>query len=117
MDAKTTILFVDDEPSILISTKAILSRAGYEILTAADAESGVAILGSKQVQLLLVDSLPGRDSVIAEARRSNPAVKVMLCTGDPTKTELPSVDAVVCKPIAPPDLLRLIAETLLQNPE
>jgi DNA-binding response OmpR family regulator len=117
MDAETTILFVDDEPAILFSTKAILARAGYGVLTAADAETGIELLRSHRVDLVLVDSLPGRDLLIAEARRTNPAIKLLLCTGDPTKTELPAVDAVVCKPVSPPDLLRLIAATLQPSAE
>jgi DNA-binding response OmpR family regulator len=112
MGASATILCVDDEPSILFSTNAILARAGYEVLTAADADTGIELLKSRRIDLVLLDSLPGRDNLIVEARRASQAVKLLLCTGDPSKVDFPNVDAVVCKPIAPPDLLRLIAETL-----
>jgi DNA-binding response OmpR family regulator len=115
MEFKAAILCVDDEPAILFSTQAILARAGYEAFTAGDADTASELLRSHRIDLVLLDSLPGRDRLIVEARQANQSVKLLLCTGDPMKTELPPVDAVVCKPIAPPDLLRLIAETLEQN--
>jgi DNA-binding response OmpR family regulator len=110
--AVATILCVDDEPAILYSTQAILTHAGYEVLTAPDAAAGMQLLQSQRVDMVLVDSLPDRDLLISEARRCNHAIKLLLITGDPNKDEPPEVDAIVCKPIAPPDLIRLIADTL-----
>jgi two-component system response regulator MtrA len=112
MAMKATILCVDDEPAVLFSTRAILMQAGYDVLAAATVDAGMACLRERPIDLVLLDSLPDHGQLIAAARHANQAVKLLLCTGDPSKGEAPAVDAIICKPAAPPELLRLIAELL-----
>ncbi len=44
--SKATILVVDDEPDILLTTKVLLERSGYEVITATN---GFATCGSTTI--------------------------------------------------------------------
>jgi PleD family two-component response regulator len=52
---ETVVLVVDDEPSIVISSVAALSRAGYKALGAQSDESALSIVRSHAVDVLLID--------------------------------------------------------------
>lgn len=54
-EAVRRILVVDDEPSILASTRRLLRREGYEILTAQSAREGFELLAQHEVQIILSD--------------------------------------------------------------
>ncbi|HTH10297.1 MAG TPA: response regulator, partial [Acidovorax sp.] len=54
-EAVRRILVVDDEPSILASTRRLLRREGYEILTAQSAREGFELLAQHDVQVILSD--------------------------------------------------------------
>jgi EAL domain-containing protein (putative c-di-GMP-specific phosphodiesterase class I)/CheY-like chemotaxis protein len=54
-EAIRRILVVDDEPSILASTRRLLRREGYEILTAQSAREGFELLAQHEVQVILSD--------------------------------------------------------------
>lgn len=54
-EAIRRILVVDDEPSILASTRRLLRREGYEILTAQSAREGFEQLAQHEVQVILSD--------------------------------------------------------------
>lgn len=52
---EATVLFVDDEESILRSLQRALRKEPYRILTACSGEEGLAILAREQVQLVVSD--------------------------------------------------------------
>lgn len=52
---EATILFVDDEESILRSLQRTLRREPYRVLTAVGGEEGLAVLAREQVQLVVSD--------------------------------------------------------------
>lgn len=54
-EAIRRILVVDDEPIILASTRHLLRREGYEILTAQNAREGFELLAQHEVQVILSD--------------------------------------------------------------
>jgi len=57
---KKRILAVDDDPSALGALRQILAQKGYEVLTAADGESALALLDTEDIDLALLDvTLPG----------------------------------------------------------
>ncbi len=49
------IVIIDDDPSFLEITGAILKRFGYEVLTAANTSDGMALLESEKPDLLILD--------------------------------------------------------------
>lgn len=58
------ILYVDDEISALKAISAILTKAGFDVLTATTAEDGISILQNTSVDCLLLDyRLPGMDGI------------------------------------------------------
>src|SRR5262244_3283195 len=68
MDAKEgyapsrTILFVDDEPSLLEARRLIFEFMGYSVLTAESGEEALDALRSNEVNAVVVDyQMPGMD--------------------------------------------------------
>jgi response regulator RpfG family c-di-GMP phosphodiesterase len=55
VEARSTVLFVDDEVNILSSIKRTLRREGYEILTANSAAEGFSLLARNSVQVIVSD--------------------------------------------------------------
>ena len=51
----TTILVVDDSPTILSGTTKILASAGYDVIQAESGESGIKKASSNQPDLILMD--------------------------------------------------------------
>lgn len=83
--ATETILLVEDEEDVLAFTAAVLRELGYRVLTAADAESALAVLEREQgADLLFTDvGLPrinGRQ-LADESRKRWPALKILFTTG------------------------------------
>src|SRR5690242_19546860 len=77
------ILLVDDEPTLLITAKIALERAGYFILSAADGEQ--ALFAARNypgtIHLLLTDIvMPGLDGLALRRRmmEERPATRVLL---------------------------------------
>ena len=87
--ARTRILYVEDEPSILEPMTRALERAGFEALTARTAAEALAVDEREQPDLLLLDlALPdgdGRD-VCREVRRRRD-VPVIMLTARGSETE------------------------------
>jgi DNA-binding response OmpR family regulator len=56
------ILVVDDEPTLVATVKYNLEREGYQVVTAADGESGLSVARAERPDLILLDlMLPGLD--------------------------------------------------------
>jgi DNA-binding NtrC family response regulator len=81
---KRVILAVDDEAEIREHLKEILSREGYEVLTAEDGERALTILKRESVRVLLVNfALPDLDGLklFIEAQKLNKDMVGLLITG------------------------------------
>jgi two-component system, OmpR family, phosphate regulon response regulator PhoB len=117
-----SILVVEDEPAILELLKVNLVDAGYEVLSAPDAESAQAILRDRLPNLLLLDwMLPGMSGLAlakqlrAEARtRDLPVIMVTARTDEADKVAgLEAwVDDYVTKPFSPRELKARIKAVL-----
>jgi DNA-binding response OmpR family regulator len=108
------ILYIDDEPTILTVRQIVLSKAGYKVLTAPDAESGLQLFIDNHVDLVITDQwLPGRSGgqIAAEMKQLKPEVPIILYTG---LMDLPAdagrVDLVLTKAMSPEEFLALIAK-------
>ena len=53
--AKKKILFIDDEPDVVVPTKFILEGAGYEVYTAIDGQEGLKRFEEVKPDLVLLD--------------------------------------------------------------
>ena len=78
-----SILIVDDEPSIRKVLAAQLARFGYEILTAEDGETAVAMLADHPVDVVITDlKMPGISGLelLAHVHELLPGTPVLLIT-------------------------------------
>ena len=79
-----TILVVDDEESICLSLKGILSDEGYETLTAQSGEECLEIIEEELPSLVLLDIwLPGIDGIetLKRIKSRYPKIQVIMISG------------------------------------
>ncbi len=79
-------MLVDDEPAQVRLVSAIASRAGWRTISARDAETAIAMLGTQEGMMLdaiILDQwVPGADTpaLIAELKSRRPALPILLLT-------------------------------------
>jgi DNA-binding NtrC family response regulator len=77
------VLIIDDEAEIRESLQTLLEFEGYEVETAASGAQGLAKLGDRQFDLVLLDlALPDRNGIelLPEIRNLDPQVSVIMIT-------------------------------------
>jgi len=84
--ATGTVLVVDDEPAVLSTAIMMLSRLGFETLTASDGQDGIDVFRQHQheiVAVLLDMTMPGLDGAACfrELRRIDADVAIVLMSG------------------------------------
>lgn len=82
-----SVLFVDDEPSVLRSIRRTLVDAPLEVVTAFDAAEAVAILEDRRIDVLVSDiDMHGMSGLelVAHARKHHPTTLRMLLSGQST---------------------------------
>ena len=120
--AGETVLLVDDEDMVRVPAERILSRYGYSVLAAPDAEAALRIASKHagEIDLLLTDVvMPGRSGkdLAAELRRLRPKTRVLYMSGYSQDVIvhqgiLDDGVALIEKPYAMEALLRRIREVL-----
>jgi CheY-like chemotaxis protein len=78
------ILLIDDDTHVREPIAKALSRAGFNVQTAVNADSGLASLADGEFDLLISDIImPGIDGVqaIRQARASHPDIKIIAISG------------------------------------
>lgn len=80
------ILLVEDEESVLSSTKTLLEKSGYKITVATNAEEALEIFRKKEgdFDLVFTDTiLPGKTGLelIKDIHTINPHLRVLVCSG------------------------------------
>jgi len=84
---KMQMMLVDDEERFLSTTKKLLARKGYDVLTAASGLEALQILASQTVHVVILDvKMPGMDGMetLQEIKRRFPLVEVIMLTGHAT---------------------------------
>ncbi|MCB1747386.1 MAG: response regulator [Gammaproteobacteria bacterium] len=109
MSDKRTILIVEDNPMNLKLARDVLEAKGYRVVAAENGEDGVALAGTEQPDLVLMDiQLPGIDGVEALQRlRNDPATAnipivaftASVMAGDRSRVTAAGFDAFLSKPI------------------
>jgi CheY-like chemotaxis protein len=113
----STILCIDDEALGLQIRKAVLERAGYQVLTAIDGPTGLSLFRGNEVDGVVLDYyMPEMDGgVVAETmRRERPHIPIMLLSA---YINLPSeviamVDVTMLKGEGPQELLEKLRSML-----
>jgi len=105
--ATATLLFVDDEPSILSALRRLFRPQGYRILVAESGMAGLSILEQETVDLIISDMrMPEMDGAtfLKEARQRWPDTMRILLTGyaDVTSTVAAINDGEIYRYISKP---------------
>ena len=93
--AAQRILIVDDEPGVLDVSARTLRKAGFEVVTATNAQTARVLLRAHAVDLLITDiRMPGESgiSLLQTVHETNPNLPLMIMTAYP---EPPTVDAAL----------------------
>jgi EAL domain-containing protein (putative c-di-GMP-specific phosphodiesterase class I) len=85
-DRRGRILIADDEPMLLRGLDRVLTRAGYEVVTANDGQQAAELLTQLEFDAIVSDiSMPGLNGIqlLRRARETDLDVPVLLVTGAP----------------------------------
>lgn len=117
-----TVLVIEDNPANLKLAKLVLGSAGYEVLAAESAESGIALARERLPDLVLMDiRLPDMDGIAATrvlkgdpATASIPliALTAFAMKGDEERIRLAGCDGYLSKPYRYEELLALVGKFL-----
>ena len=117
-----TVLVVEDNPTNMTLAVFLLESAGHTVLTARDAELGLAMARASHPHLILMDiQLPGMDGLEATALLKQDdatcAIPVVALTalamkGDAERIRAAGCDGYIAKPLAYKDFLTTIAAQL-----
>ena len=84
---KMKMMLVDDEERFLETTKKLLARKGYEVLTATSGSEALEKLMKENVHVVILDvKMPGMDGVatLKAIKSRYPLVEVIMLTGHAT---------------------------------
>lgn len=122
MSEKHTILVIDDDPDIRDSIEAILQAHGFNVVTAADAKSGIEAVGSASADLVLCDmmmeQIDAGTKVAQYIKENNPDLPVYLLSSIGSATastiELDKIgfSGVFQKPIMPDAIVNAVKKAL-----
>jgi CheY-like chemotaxis protein len=122
----TTILVVDDEPSVLALVRTMLWRAGFTVLEASGGEQALEVAAGQTapIQLLLTDVLmPEMNGyeLAGKFKADHPQTKVLFMTGYRDKVVLESTgrtldtDPLIRKPFTAFNLVAKIEEIVKEE--
>jgi PAS domain S-box-containing protein len=119
-----TVLLVDDEPMIRDLGRAVLSRAGFRVLTAEDGADAVEVYARQfgDIDLVILDvmmpRMNGRDAFRAMVER-NPAARILFSTGYTSEDliEVEGAAGLLSKPYRPQDLVAAVRTALAVTPQ
>jgi two-component system cell cycle response regulator DivK len=113
------ILIVEDNPDNMLLTVMLLESAGHHVISAIDAEAGLALARAELPDLILMDiQLPGMDGLEATMllkadplTRAIPviAVTALAMKGDEERIRAAGCDSYIAKPIGIQDFLGSVA--------
>ena len=127
--AKEKILVVDDDPDFVEVMRLTLEPHGYEVVSAASGDEGLAKVRSERPDLVILDvimssvldglNMSQRMQQIPEQRKIPILMVTSIANTDyaalfPTD-EYISIDGFLSKPVAPDVLLQRVAELLKQS--
>jgi DNA-binding NtrC family response regulator len=84
---KMKMMLVDDEERFLSTTQKLLSRKGYDVLTAVSGAEALEKMRTHNVHVVILDvKMPGMDGIttLKQIKRLFPMVEVIMLTGHAT---------------------------------
>jgi DNA-binding NtrC family response regulator len=111
-----TVLVVEDEPIIRMSTIATIEDAGYDVLEASNADDAILLLETRpEIRVVFSDiEMPGSMNglkLIHGVRKRWPPAVLILASGrvSPLVTEMPERTVFLRKPYDDDELLRVLS--------
>ena len=116
------VLIVEDNAINLTLSTFLVRSAGYDVITAGDAEEGIKMAREQMPDLILMDiQLPGMDGLeaigVLKADASTRAIPIIALTalamkGDEARIRASGCDGYIAKPMRYQKFLEAIAEVL-----
>jgi two-component system, cell cycle response regulator DivK len=116
------VLIIEDNPTNMTLAIFLLKSVGHAVLSATDAEAGLALAREEQPDLILMDiQLPGMDGLEATAllkgdalTRAIPviALTALAMKGDEERIRAAGCDGYIAKPMRYQEFLKTVAEQL-----
>lgn len=115
------VLFVDDEPAILLTTTAILRRDGYQVTAVSTVSEALGEIVARKFDILISDLNIGHPAdgftVVSAMRRTQPDCVNLIVTGFPgfetaLKALQSQVDDYLIKPVPALTLLTVVEDKL-----
>jgi len=120
------ILVVDDDPDFVEATRLVLESAGYQVVSAADGDEGLARVREEKPDLVILDVIMDtvldglnvtRELADDPERSGTPILMVTSIANSDYAALFPTdeyihIDDFVSKPIAPQDLLNRVKRLL-----
>ncbi len=81
------MMLVDDEERFLSTTKKLLAKRGYDVVTATNGSEALELLRIQNIHVVVLDvKMPGMDGIetLKAIKRSFPLVEVIMLTGHAT---------------------------------
>ena len=118
------VLVVEDNATNMTLATFLLKSVGHTVLSATDAEAGLALARDEQPELILMDiQLPGMDGLQATvllkgdpATRAIPviALTALAMKGDEARIRTAGCDGYIAKPMRYQEFLQTVAEQLVR---
>lgn len=120
MDAKKTILVLDDDPSLRHMLRVLLEQEGYDVVVAGDVQSALTQCQVQLPDLMVVDlMLPIEDGemFLREFRRRwrHEEVPIIVLSASSARNEIArrlAVEATLAKPFFAEDLRELVSSLI-----
>jgi DNA-binding response OmpR family regulator len=117
------ILIIEDDNEVREYLESVISRAGYEVISAENGKEGVELFATQPADLVVTDIImPEKDGIetIMDLRRANPGLKVIAISGggrsEPENylhsARLLGANRTMKKPFTNQEMLAAIAELL-----
>lgn len=120
---KMKMMLVDDEERFLTTTSKLLSRKGYDVITASSGAEALDKLLSRNIHVVILDvKMPGMDGIetLTAIKKRFPLVEVIMLTGHGTVES--AVDGLksgatdyLLKPMDINDLIQKVEEAFEQR--
>jgi PAS domain S-box-containing protein len=109
-----SILIIEDEAVVRVTTEMMLEAEGYRVLSASSGDAGLALFASlsSEISVVLLDMvLPkmGGGEIFARLKKLDPGVKVVITSGFSDSAKIEGTVGFLKKPYRKDDLLNAIA--------
>ncbi|OGS27479.1 MAG: hypothetical protein A2297_02795 [Elusimicrobia bacterium RIFOXYB2_FULL_48_7] len=116
-EIKRKILIIEDDSRNLKLEQYLLTAGGFEVITASDAESGIAMAQEEKPDVIVMDyQLPGINGIAAvkilSSNEKTKNIPVAFVTASVTREISAKIKEIGCKIIAKPINTRTFAEEI-----